>query len=59
MIYILIVLWAGTGSTGDNGSAALSVEFNSKTTCQAAAMEIQRQRKKRIDVLYCAEKGKL
>lgn len=58
MIYVLIVLWAGAGNSGDNGSAALSVEFNSKAHCRAAAAEIERQRKSRIDVIFCAEKGK-
>lgn len=57
MIYILIVLWAGNGSVGDSGKAALSVEFNSKTHCQSAAEETRRQGR-RIDVIFCAEKGK-
>lgn len=58
MIYVLIVLWAGAGSSGDNGSAALSVEFNSQAHCRAAAAEIDRQHKSRIDVIFCAAKGK-
>lgn len=59
MIYILIVLWAGGGNSGDNRGAALSVEFNSKAHCLAAAAEIERQRKNRLSVSLCAEKGKL
>lgn len=58
MIYILIILLANsTRTTVDAGKTALSVEFNSKAACMAAAAEITRQQRGGQMTLLCAEKG--
>jgi hypothetical protein len=58
MVYVLIVMWYGFGSSWA-GKAALSVEFNSREACQAAASEIYKQRPQgaEIGALVCAAKG--
>jgi hypothetical protein len=61
MIYILIVLWFGSGSGYTAGKAALAVEFNTKENCLAAADEIKRQASaagnSREAAVFCAAKG--
>lgn len=59
MTYILIVMWMGL-SNNYSGKAALTMEFNSLKSCQAAAAEIKRQEQPYaiVGTLVCAEKGK-
>lgn len=53
MKWILIVMWF------THGKAAISVEFNDKPNCMAAASEIQKQSIGQVSlgVILCAAKG--
>lgn len=58
MKWILIVMWYGA-STSWSGKAAISVEFNDKPSCLAAADVIRQQESgtSRIGTIVCAAKG--